>query len=835
MVEWQFVEAIMAKMEFPPHWINLIQTYLHSVSYSILVNGEPQKSFLPSRGLRQGDPLSPYFFILCAEALTALLNKAEGCGVLTPIPIGRGSVSVNHLFFADDSLLFCQASTKELIHVLNLLDIYEKASGQKGWRILQNPNSLVARVLKQKYFSKMGLLKPKWGQGHLLPGEFSKEETQRTAEPFRYSIVLKFLRNQPSLDAIRAFIHKRWNLDGIPVVSNMRHPRNVFIRMVLEEDCMKAMSREVNDIDGVPYRPFHWTPEFKEEEEPYIVPVWIVLPGLPPNYYHESFLKILKAPIGRFIRSDNSTRCATRTDGARICVEMDAAKQPLPYFWIGMPGLGASRKQEIIYETLLVFCSKCKIQGHNSKTCRAGKKNAGGKVWVRQQEPIVEESKEKIPTPVVDDKEVETNQDTEENRVLGEPILLVEELEPEKDQEENPEIADPAEEMNPLMEAELETDRREGEVVPSSEEREVDNVHEEEVLLEDGSMSDPEPEKNAKVFLQEKEYHSDAEDEVVKRKYQKRQFEKIRSSRRVFMRMLRFDKVITNENDGGKIWVFWKSEVDVQMLWEELSSDRMGVEPCLFAGDFNIIRSDVERCGGRPWTRVAMDEFNRWIHQGRLMEMNSQGGKFTWCNGQQGLSGAWAKLDRVFGAFKLASKLKKLKVALREWNKRVFGRTNNQIAILEEKVESLEHLLPRDWDNDIERELVRCSNELSSWRRREDIRLAQMAKIKWRMDGDRNSKFFHVWLSNKRSNPAREVPDLTSLISSVIDEEDCVRPCGIPSLVEVKEALSSIPINSSPGPDGFGDNVEEIVEALAGGTGSGNYQIRVGLHSSTRI
>ncbi|XP_035551714.1 uncharacterized protein LOC118349887 [Juglans regia] len=329
----------------------------------------------------------------------------------------------------------------------------------------------------------------------------------------------------------------------------------------------------------------------------------------------------------------------------------------------------------------------------------------------------------------------------------------------------------------------------------------------------------------------------------------------------------------------------------------------MGGEPCFFAGDFNVIRSDIERCGGRPRNRVAIDEFNKWIHQGGLLEMNSQGGKFTWCNGQQGLSRAWAKLDRVLldanflslfptahclylprttsdhcpmvieflsdpfsygpppfrfqqmwvehpdfmtlvqtiwsesvigsGLFKLATKLKKLKVALRVWNKSVFGRTNTQIAILEDKIENLENLLQRGWDADIERELVRTSNELSSWRIREDIRLAQMAKIKWRMGGDRNTKFFHVWLSNKkhrkihqlrtsnglefnspeaihlgavdyfsdflqRSNPVREVPDLSSLISSVINDEDCVRLCGIPSLVEVKEALSTIPINSSP-------------------------------------
>ena len=351
------------------------------------------------------------------------------------------------------------------------------------------------------------------------------------------------------------------------------------------------------------------------------------------------------------------------------------------------------------------------------------------------------------------------------------------------------------------------------------------------------------------------------------------------------------------------------NRLERQLLWEELNSDRMGGEPCFFAGDFNVIRSDIERCGGRPRNRVAIDEFNRWIHQGGLLEMNSQGGKFTWCNGQQGLSRAWAKLDRVLldanflslfptahclylprttsdhcpmvieflsdpfsygpppfrfqqmwvehpdfmtlvqkvwyesvigsGLFKLATKLKKLKVALRVWNKSVFGRTNTQIAILEDKIENLENLLQRGWDDDIERELVRTSNELSSWRIREDIRLAQMAKIKWRMGGDRNTKFFHVWLSNKkhrkihqlrtsnglefnspeaihlgavdyfsdflqRSNPVREVPDLSSLISSVINDEDCVRLCGIPSLVEVKEALSTIPINSSPGPDGFG-------------------------------
>ncbi|KAF5470378.1 hypothetical protein F2P56_010897, partial [Juglans regia] len=185
--------------------------------------------------------------------------------------------------------------------------------------------------------------------------QFSKEEIARSAEPFRYSVVLKFLKNRPSLDAVRAFIHSRWGLTANPVVSAMRRPRNVFVRMVNEVDFTKALSREVCEINGLFYRAFRWSPEFNEDAEPSRVPVWVSLPGLPPNFYQESFLKILMAPIGTFIRRDNPTRCATRTDGARLCVEVDAANPPLSHFWIGVPGLSSSRKQEILYETLPAY------------------------------------------------------------------------------------------------------------------------------------------------------------------------------------------------------------------------------------------------------------------------------------------------------------------------------------------------------------------------------------------------------------------------------------------------------------------------------------------------
>ncbi|XP_040999571.1 uncharacterized protein LOC121245775 [Juglans microcarpa x Juglans regia] len=142
-VEWKFIEAIMIKMAFPAHWIHIIQACLTSVSYSILVNGEPQNKVVPSRGLRQGDPLSPYLFILCAEALSSLVRHAEACGSLTPMAIGRGPVKVNHLFFANDSLLFCQAKYEKIKCVLNILVLYEKGLGH----VLNKDKSAI-------YFSK---------------------------------------------------------------------------------------------------------------------------------------------------------------------------------------------------------------------------------------------------------------------------------------------------------------------------------------------------------------------------------------------------------------------------------------------------------------------------------------------------------------------------------------------------------------------------------------------------------------------------------------------------------------------------------------------------------
>jgi hypothetical protein len=121
----------MLKIGFDTCWVHLLMVCVRSVTYVVLINGQAHGHIAPSRGIRQGDPLSPYFFILCAKALSSLLQQAGRVGELTGIPISRGDIPVSHLLFADDSLIFCRANRLEWGRVHALLSIYEKASGQK--------------------------------------------------------------------------------------------------------------------------------------------------------------------------------------------------------------------------------------------------------------------------------------------------------------------------------------------------------------------------------------------------------------------------------------------------------------------------------------------------------------------------------------------------------------------------------------------------------------------------------------------------------------------------------------------------------------------------------
>ena len=130
-LEWVFLQRTMEKMGFSSKWIRWIMECIKSVSYSILVNGEPKGHFVPTRGIRQGDPLSPYLFLICSEGLNGLIDHAMINNHIEGVSLCRKGPKISHLFFANDSLLFCQARVGDVEKIQEILGKYERALGQK--------------------------------------------------------------------------------------------------------------------------------------------------------------------------------------------------------------------------------------------------------------------------------------------------------------------------------------------------------------------------------------------------------------------------------------------------------------------------------------------------------------------------------------------------------------------------------------------------------------------------------------------------------------------------------------------------------------------------------
>ncbi|RVW22630.1 DNA replication ATP-dependent helicase/nuclease DNA2 [Vitis vinifera] len=123
---------VLKKMGFGSCWMDWMWWCFSTAKFSVLINGVPAGFFSSSKGLRQGDPISPYLFILGMEVLSALIRRAVQGNFISGCRLrGRGDaeIMVSHLLFADDTILFCEASKDQLTHLGWILAWFEVASG----------------------------------------------------------------------------------------------------------------------------------------------------------------------------------------------------------------------------------------------------------------------------------------------------------------------------------------------------------------------------------------------------------------------------------------------------------------------------------------------------------------------------------------------------------------------------------------------------------------------------------------------------------------------------------------------------------------------------------
>ncbi|CAM8885253.1 unnamed protein product [Rhodiola kirilowii] len=130
-IEWKFLEKMMLSLGFSDCWVRKIMLCVETVTYRVKINDKISEIIRPGRGLRQGDPILPYLFLICAEWLTHALNTYRELGLLEGIRVSKRAPVVTHLMFADDCLFFVKAKQESIKWLREVLKRYEGISGQK--------------------------------------------------------------------------------------------------------------------------------------------------------------------------------------------------------------------------------------------------------------------------------------------------------------------------------------------------------------------------------------------------------------------------------------------------------------------------------------------------------------------------------------------------------------------------------------------------------------------------------------------------------------------------------------------------------------------------------
>lgn len=130
-LKWDYLGTILMAFGFCNRWVKWVYDMISTPNFSILLNGTPTSTFNATRGLRQGDPLSPFLFIIAAEGLGRYLKKELRERKIKALRLWGSNLPITHQQFVDDIMLFCVVSLRELKRVKCILDLFMEASGTK--------------------------------------------------------------------------------------------------------------------------------------------------------------------------------------------------------------------------------------------------------------------------------------------------------------------------------------------------------------------------------------------------------------------------------------------------------------------------------------------------------------------------------------------------------------------------------------------------------------------------------------------------------------------------------------------------------------------------------
>jgi exonuclease III len=128
-ISWEYMRAMLLAFGFNQTWVTWILNLTSSAFFSLLINGVPSRPFSPSRGIRQGDPLSPFLFIILAEGLSRSIHAAIEQNLLTGLPLHGISPPISHSQFVDDTLLMGSPTVREASSLQEILQTFSEASG----------------------------------------------------------------------------------------------------------------------------------------------------------------------------------------------------------------------------------------------------------------------------------------------------------------------------------------------------------------------------------------------------------------------------------------------------------------------------------------------------------------------------------------------------------------------------------------------------------------------------------------------------------------------------------------------------------------------------------